>query len=202
MELIGQTKAVDHLAVVERSGRVAISYAWIWQSPIRIDLRHHSSSVYFVHLAYKDQPVRFTNWYWTSCITLALALGCAESSAPPPDVRKVGPALNRLGETRPEPPYLDGQAVDSSIRDSTPAERQAAARQRRRESDLQRKQQSTGGYEPGKGGTLKLSSQDSAQKATANRRPKEKKEYLPHLPGKSDAWELRKQDSIRKAQQK
>lgn len=111
--------------------------------------------------------MRFTtNWYWTSCITMALALGCAESSAPPSDVRKVGPALNRLGETRPEPPYPDGQAVDSSIRDSTPAERKAAARQRRRESDAKRKY------------------------------------YVPYEPGKGDSWELRKQDSLRKAQQK
>jgi hypothetical protein len=50
---------------------------------------------------------------------------------------------------------------------------------------------------------LQPSAQDSTlKKAKTNQRPKEKKEYLPYLPGKSDAWELRKQDSIRKAQQK
>lgn len=33
-------------------------------------------------------------------------------------------------------------------------------------------------------------------------RPKEKKEYLPYLPGKSDAWEIRKRDSLQKAAKK
>lgn len=97
---------------------------------------------------------------------LALAVGCSEKSAPTSNMTLIDTVPKPLKDTILSQMVMQVPRVDSPVHDSTPAERQAAARQRRRESDAKRKY------------------------------------YLPYEPGKGDAWELRRQDSILKAQQK
>jgi hypothetical protein len=100
-------------------------------------------------------------------VVVAMVVGCADSSVPAHTVSNADTTLVMVRDTASTQKDVHVQMVDSTTKDSTPAERQAAAKQRRRDSDMKRKASYAPypPYEPGKGDVWAIRKQDSILKA-------------------------------------